>query len=122
MPAAQLVEHPDSARVVPSHGDEDYNAMNPKVPAFNESNESAERRHLYYWCSNCTTRIHLETAEYRDDETRNVYSDPDAPKCPICGQETRSWDEIVAYGEAPMNNFTWETFVAWRTKTLKLPL
>lgn len=76
------------------------------------------RRHFYYWCPNCRSTMHLETAELVEDDSRNVDIGPwdREPKCPMCEAQMEDWDMIAAYDEEFRNKGTWEDTERWRAK------
>ena len=73
-------------------------------------------RYFYFWCSNCATRVHVETTEQADD-SRGVEDHPDPIKCPMCGYAFMAdWDNIAAYDESFRNRGTWADFERWRAE------
>lgn len=76
-----------------------------------------EHRHFYFWCPNCMTRVHVETAERKEDDARDVYASPTDPECPMCGHAyMEDWDTIAAHDESFRNHGTWADFERWRAK------
>ena len=78
-------------------------------------------RHFYFWCPNCLSTLHLETAEHASDDSRGVEPEPwvNEPYCPMCGTETQDWDDIAAHDERFRNHGTWEDFAKWNSEQPK---
>jgi hypothetical protein len=83
---------------------------------------TAGHRHFYFWCSNCATRVEIETAECKEDDSRDVSILPDVEiPCPMCEHMMWTWDEIAARDESFMNRGTWADFERWRAKQKEPP-
>lgn len=78
------------------------------------------RRHFYYWCPNCETTLHVETAVTVSDEPRGVDVVPNSEHaCPMCETSMVDWDEIAAFDESFRNKGSWEDVARWRSKFRK---
>lgn len=80
--------------------------------------EGEPHRHFYYWCPNCRSMMHLETAERTYDDERNVDVGPwgREPSCPMCGAQMWDWDEIAIRDPEFQNKGSWEDTERWRAK------
>lgn len=79
------------------------------------------RRHFYYWCPNCRSLMHLETAELKFDDQRNVDAEPwgHEPHCPMCDAQMEDWDSIAVRDEEFINKGSFEDADRWREKLRK---
>ena len=79
-------------------------------------------RFFFFWCPNCATRVEVETAEERIDDSRDVDIMPDTEiPCPMCAHLMWTWDEVALRDESFMNRGTWVAFERWRRTKQEAP-